>query len=140
MESEGMFMSFHIISLKNDYMANPKFKNAYLPPLHDDETLLSRMTVFEERGDDVGWPTVITMLSASRTNDTSRYHSKLNLFLYACLQISPVNGILLYALSYINSMFTSMSTNVTGARDSSHNRESWMRRRSKIQEKLHRSI
>jgi hypothetical protein len=35
--------------LKNDYMVNPKFEHTYLPPVHNDDELKARTTLFEAR-------------------------------------------------------------------------------------------
>jgi hypothetical protein len=46
-------------------MANPKFKNVHLPPLHDEDEISSMTTLFEGGGDDIAQPTVIALSSTT---------------------------------------------------------------------------
>ena len=49
-EGEETFKSCQVNLLKNNYMVNPTFKIVRLPPLHDDDELSSRTTLFEGGG------------------------------------------------------------------------------------------
>ena len=75
------------------------------------------------------------MSSASMTNDTSRYHSKVNSILYACLIMSILNGILLDTPSHLYDRLarsTGAWEEALGARGlKSDVREAWKRRRKK---------
>jgi hypothetical protein len=64
-EGEGTLKSCQSNLPKNIYMANPKFKNVHLPPLHDEDETSSRMTLFEGGGDDIAQPTVIALSSTT---------------------------------------------------------------------------
>nr|XP_051205535.1 uncharacterized protein LOC127319596 [Lolium perenne] len=78
----------------------------HLPPLHVHEDASSRTTLFQVGGDDTGRPSVSTASCAS----TPTRHAKVNLLLYACLQLSLMNGMLLHPPSYDHDRNTSPST------------------------------
>jgi hypothetical protein len=81
-------------------------RGCHLPPIHVHEELSSRTTLFQVGGDDTGRPSVSTASCAS----TPTRHAKVNLLLYACLQLSLMNGMLLHPPSYDHDRNTSPST------------------------------
>ena len=78
----------------------------YLLPLHVDDELSSWTTLFQAGGDDTGRPSVFTASCAS----TPTRHAKVNLLLYACLQLPILNGMLLHPPSYVYDRYASTST------------------------------
>jgi hypothetical protein len=132
MESEGTLKSC-IISIKNDYMVNPKVKLITLPPLYGDTESSSRTTLSQGGGDDTAQPTVVAISYTPKSSWTS----KVNSILYASSIHIPLNGMLPHAPSYDYARFHFMSTGAWEDATSAHGLkpdvlEAWKRRRKKV--------
>ena len=136
LEGEGTFKSCQVHLLMSDDAGIPNFKRCHLPPLHDDNELASRMTLFQVGGDDAVRPTVIptsSTLSSSPTYAKSSRNLKVNHILYASPIPTRLNGILLHTPSCI---LARLMTRSTGTREEARGlkddkMEAWKRRRKK---------
>ena len=91
--------------------------SCHLPPLHDDDELSSRTTLFEAGGDDAVRPTVLptsSTLSSPTPYAKSPWTSKVTSIPYASPLPPHLDGILLHTPSHDHDRFTSTST---GARE-----------------------
>jgi len=139
MEGEGTIKSCNNLSLKNDYMVNPKFKTDHLPLPHDHGAQESRTTLLEAGGDDAARHSVFTMshtISGATTYIKSSWTSKVNSILYASPIPSHMSGIQLHTPSHGYARLVTMSTGaweeVLGARSLKNDIiEAWKRRRKK---------
>ena len=113
------------------------FKSCFhLSPLHIHDELSSRTTLFQVGGDDVARPSVFATSYAS----TPTCHAKVNLLLYACVQLPMWNGMLLHPPSYDHDRNTSPSTEeVEDAMDARGLKAEVVEAWKKLQAQLHRS-
>nr|XP_051183961.1 uncharacterized protein LOC127297785 [Lolium perenne] len=118
-------------------ISDATFKSCcHLPPLPVHDELSSRSTLFQVGGDDVARPSVFGTSYAS----TPTCHAKVNLLLYACVQLPMWNGMLLHPPSYDHDRNTSPSTEeVEDAMDARGLKAEVVEAWKKLQAQLHRS-
>jgi len=125
---------FAFLVLLTGFMTSEEtFKScSLLPHLNVHEELSSRTTLFQVGGDDTARPSVFTATCAS----TPTRHAKVNLLLYACLQLRLWNGMLLHTPSFVHDRDASTSTEGREAAMKARGlkadvTEAWKRRRKK---------